>query len=156
MRATVVTLTVLMGVTPALAATPPRPTVTAGALRLGGLLDGDFEHGCGFSASSDSSDGANTVLIATWGEDENLHIFVDGKLRLLRAHGDYGGWADRIGQSERFEFGDASANATIELTSTWVCPTGSSGCELAKYRGTLKLKVGDKSAEVAIHAEGGC
>jgi hypothetical protein len=125
-------------------------------MRLGGLVDGDYEYGCGFSAFVPVSKGAKGVLIATWGEDENLHIYLDGKLRLLKAHGDYVGWARKLAETETFEFGDASFGAHIKVTSTWVCPKDSSGCELAKYRGTLKLSYGTQSGQVAIHAEGGC
>jgi hypothetical protein len=149
-------IAVLLSVGAAFAADTPRRAIAVGPLTIYGLVEGDFEYGCGLSVYTPASAGLKGTLVADWPVGESFRIFTDGGLQSLPVQRDFGRRAARVGQAETLVFGDATRSAKLTLKTTWVCPQNSESCEVTEYVGTLRLAVAGRTGRIPVYVSFGC
>ena len=149
-------MALLLVTVPVLANDSQRKPIAVGPLTLFGLVEGDFDYGCGMSVYTPMSAGHAGTIVAAWPAGEALRIFMDGRLLSLPLTKDFSTTPIKVGGTQTVVFGTSDQSATFALKATRICPKGAQACVNTRYEGTLQLKVGNQIGTLPVYVEDGC
>jgi hypothetical protein len=130
-----------------------RHVVKSGQVELGSLLQSEWQPDCG-CAFRDAND--NSSMLAFWAVDEPAHMFINGDLRTLKVTEHFGSTPVQLGDPYSAELTGPDIQATVEATTTFVCPKEQESCEVTRYKGRLVVRSGTSVGSFQITGDCGC
>ncbi|WP_293001531.1 hypothetical protein [Nevskia sp.] len=139
----------------AIAGDQSRKIQSLGGLEVGELRAGDYEAGCGCGFYYPAEKKGAGSFIISWELGGPAVMFTRGNLHKLQPAADIP-YASALGEKQQVSLSSQQLSVAGTLTSVWVCPKDSEGCEVSEFTGPLTIEAGTIKSKIAVWVSCGC